>query len=161
MLCLRTGFHYSTLNFLSHTANRFRRGTLVFFRKFLLSKNFMHSRVGGITVLAEISCPTVPKDFVRKPFSASKNYWYGKFFMDRRDGVSRFFVKNLLCNSVEKVRRGAILCFRKFLVSQNFKDKRGWGEGRIFTILLRKVFVSQCQQKSWSNFSVFQKNSDI
>ena len=38
--------------------------------------------------------------------------------------VSRFSVEKFLSHSAEKFRRGSLLCFRKFLVSKNVRDKR-------------------------------------
>ena len=40
-------------------------------------------------------------------------------------GKSRFSIENLLSRSTEKLRRGTLLCFTKFLVSKKFVDKRG------------------------------------
>ena len=44
-------------------------------------------------------------------------------------GISRFFVENLLRHSTEKLCRGNLLFFRKFLLSQNFMDQKGEGVG--------------------------------
>ena len=40
-------------------------------------------------------------------------------------GMPRFSVENFFSHSTGKLRRGTILCFRIFLVSNNFMDKRG------------------------------------
>ena len=66
---------------------------------------------------------TVPKNFAEEPvcfrkFRSSKN------FMPKR-GISRFSIENLLSHSTEKLRRGTLLCFTKFLVPKKFMDKRG------------------------------------
>ena len=72
-----------------------------------------------------------------------------------REGVSRFSVKNLLSHGAEKIRRGTLLCFRKFLVSINFMEKR-WGRGRqlspskICCLTVPKNFVGE-------NFCVSEK----
>ena len=39
--------------------------------------------------------------------------------------ISRFSVEKFLSHSTEKLRRGTLLCFTKFLVSKKFMDKRG------------------------------------
>ena len=78
-------------NFMSHTAENFRKGILLFlrkflfqkvlwmknfvgilqcFRKFVVSKNFMHNR-GYHNFPSKIFCLTVPKNFVKEPFSVS------------------------------------------------------------------------------------------
>ena len=46
-----------------------------------------------------------------------------------KKGVSRFFVENFLPHSTEKFRRRSLVCFRKFPLSKNLKDKRGGGGG--------------------------------
>ena len=43
-------------------------------------------------------------------------------------GMPRFSFEKLLSHSIGKPRRGTLLCFRIFLVSNNFMDKRGGGE---------------------------------
>ena len=42
--------------------------------------------------------------------------------------MSRFSVEIVLSRSIEKLRKGTILCFTIFLVSINFMEKRGEGE---------------------------------
>ena len=42
-------------------------------------------------------------------------------------GLSGVFVENLLFHIAEKLHRGTLLCFRKFLLSKNGNDKRGGG----------------------------------
>ena len=56
--------------FLSHTSEKFRRGTRHCFTKFPVSKNYRDKR-GGVTFLRQKRfCLTVPKKFVREPFCA-------------------------------------------------------------------------------------------
>ena len=72
-------------------------------------------------------------------------------FMDKRGGVSRFSVENFLSHSFEKLRRGTILCFTKFLVSKKVMHKReGEEKGSIttfcrnfFCLAVRKNFVGE------------------
>ena len=70
---------------------------------------------------------SVAKIFLGEPFCVSKIFWYRKILWIRRgrEGVSQFSIENLLSHSTEKHRRRTLLCFRKFLVSKNFMDKRG------------------------------------
>ena len=61
----------------------------------------------------------------------------------RRERVSSSSVKNFLSHSAEKFRRGNLLCFRKFLVSKKFMDKRGVGPaggGREYQVFPSKFF---------------------
>ena len=74
-----------------------------------------------------------------------------------RERASRLSIETLLSHSTEKLR-GANLCFRKFLVSKNVKDKRERGASRLSienllshntkkfrrgNLCFRKVLVSQ------------------
>ena len=76
---------------------------------------------------SKILYPTVPKNFVKKPFCVSENFGYGKILCTR--GVYHDFLSKFFSHNPEKFRRGTLLCFRKFLVSKNFIDKRGGGRG--------------------------------
>ena len=59
---------FSIENLLSHSTEKFRRGTLLCFTKFLVSKKFMDKRGGEYhDFLSKISCLTVPKIFVGTP----------------------------------------------------------------------------------------------
>ena len=44
--------------------------------------------------------------------------------------VSRFSLENFSSHSPKKFRRGTLLCFRKFLLSENVRDKGGGGLSR-------------------------------
>ena len=73
-LCKRVS-RFSVEKFLSHSAEKFRRGTLLCFRKFLVPKNFRDKRGGGYhDFLSKFFCLTVPKNFVGEPFRASQNF---------------------------------------------------------------------------------------
>ena len=80
----------------------------------------------------EILCLTEPKNFVEEPFCVAENFWYRKISRrrDRERGASRLSFENLLSHRTEQLRRGN-LCFRKFLVSKNVKDKRERGASRL------------------------------
>ena len=62
--------------FLSRTPKKLRRGTLLCFTKFLVSKSFMEKRgeeeeSGSIKILRQFFLVSLPKKFVREPFSVS------------------------------------------------------------------------------------------
>ena len=65
--------------------------------------------------------------------------------------VSRISVKIVLSHNTEKLRRGTLWCFRKFLVSKNFMLQRVMSR---FSIFCRNFFVSQCRTYSQVNPSV-------
>ena len=67
----KTGYHDFSLNFyLSHSTETFRRGALLCFTKFLVSKNFMHKR--GYLDFVENFFLTAPKNFVGEPLCFRK-----------------------------------------------------------------------------------------
>ena len=105
-------------NFLSHSAAKFRRGTLLC----CVSKNFwkrksLWIRKGGgeyQTFASKIFFLTVPKKFVGEPFSVSLVSGIEKFYAS--EGYVTIFCRNFLSHSTEKCRRGTLLC----CVSENF-----------------------------------------
>ena len=72
-LCIRRICHDLFVeSFLSHRTKKLRRRTLLCFRIFLESENFMDSRVEGDykDFLSEVFRRTVPKSFIAEPFCA-------------------------------------------------------------------------------------------
>ena len=82
---------------MSHSAENFRKGILLFLRKFLVSKNFMDEKflgypfnlgyrkilciIGCITIFRRIFfCPTVPKNFVGIISKSQKIWGFEKFY---------------------------------------------------------------------------------
>ena len=120
------------------------------FRKFLVSKNFKDKRERGVghhDFLSKICCLTVPKNFVAET-CVSESFWYRKILriIERGGGASRLSNENLLSHNTEKLRRGN-LCFRKFLVSKNVKDRRERGRhdfpSKLFCLTVPKIFVGE------------------
>ena len=65
---------------MSHSAKNFRKGILLFLRKFLVSKSFMDEK-GGITFFRpNIFGLTVPKNFVGIPSMFQKFWGIDKFY---------------------------------------------------------------------------------
>ena len=69
-------------------------------------------------------------------------------------GVSRFSIEIFLSHSTANSCSESLQCFRNGEVPKNFMDKRGG-----VTIFRRKYFVSQLQNFSWRDSSVFQNIS--
>ena len=64
---------FSVQNFLSHSAERIRKGTLYTFTNFGYAKKLFASE-GYVVIfdfLSQLFCLTVPRNFVGKPFSVS------------------------------------------------------------------------------------------
>ena len=58
--------------------------------------------------------------------------------------VSRFSLEKFSSHSAEKFRRGTLLCFRKFLLSKNVRNKREGGGVSRFSV---KIFSSYSAEK--------------
>ena len=105
---------------------------------------------------SKMFCLTVPKKIVGEPFSASLISGIEKFYAS--EGYVTIFRQKFLSHSTEKFRRGTLLCFRKFLVAKNVRDKRGGGYhdflSKLFCLTVPKNFVGEpfC--------ALFQKISD-
>ena len=57
------------------------------------------------------------------------------------------FCQEFFASQYQKPRQGALLYFKKILVSKNFMDKRGGGEGGVIKIFFQK-FLSRCKKNS-------------
>ena len=71
-------------NFLSHSTEKFRWGTLRCIRKFRVAKNFMHQRGGYQVSSSKTFCHTVPKNFLREYCGASENFVHRNILCIRR-----------------------------------------------------------------------------
>ena len=141
--------------------------TLQCFRKFGVSKNFMHK--GGITILRrKILCLIIPKKLCRGPFSVRQNFGFRKNFCMRGisrfsvrsgggGGVARFSVDYFMSHSTETFVGEP---FSASLISGIEKFYASEGYVTIFDFL-KKFFVSQYRKISKGNPSVFQKISGI
>ncbi len=108
---------------------------------------------------SKFSWLTLSKKIVGEPCCVSEDFSYGKRIRDMRR-VSRFPSK-FLSHLVGKVRSGALLCFRKILVSKIFTQKRVGVRVRIrgwVSRFCRKFFVSQSRKTSCGKFMVWIKS---
>ena len=137
----RRGLSFFTVeNFLSHSAKKFRRGALLF------------QKFSGLEKLHKM----VYHDFVEKWFShstekfrtgtlcLSESFWYRNIWR-KRGGYHLIPSIFILSHSAGNFRKGTILCFRKFLVSKDFMQKRGdhdfvW---QFFCLTVPKNFVGR------------------
>ena len=128
---------YSIKHLLSHSTEKHRRGTLLCFRKFLVSKIFL-DRIGAAgerEVASHFSvkcfCLTAAEKIVEEHFSVSLNSGSDNFFA--QDGYVSICCRKLLSDSAEDFRRGSLSCFKKFLVSK-FSVQEG------FVTFFKRVF---------------------
>ena len=148
----------SVENFLSHSADRFRRRTLLCFERIPVSKIFKQSR-GKLHSFAEI----FPSHRTQKTSSGNHSVFHKiccreENFMDKRGGrrVSQFSVEKSLSHCTEMFHWGTLRCFRKFFY-QKFPCIGGGGGASRFC---RNLFLSHRTEKtSPGNHSVFHKIS--
>ena len=106
--------------FLSQIAEKKCGGTLLYFKKNLAPKKFMHTRRhdGFENFLCQRA---ETKKFLREPFYVSEIFCYEKSFCIRGFyffwyGISWFSVQNIFSHTAGKLRQGTFSCFRKILV---------------------------------------------
>ena len=124
------------LKFLSHSAENFRRGTLLW----CVSENFWWRKSLWIrrgecqNFPLKIFCPKV-----QKKFGSFINFGHRKICL-RGWGECQDIPSKISCLRVPKIFVGnpSVLCFRKLLVAKKFMDKKGGGIDKIFR---RKFFV--------------------
>ena len=137
--------------FLSHSADKIRRRTLLCFERILVSKIFMHRR-GGLRFCRNfLSHRTETKSFVKEPFCFREIFWYRKNLWIRGD-ISRFSVEIFMSHSAKNFVRELYCFWENFWFRKVLWMKRGG-----ITFFRRKILVSQCQKVSLGNTSVFQK----
>ena len=153
------GSRFTVENFLSHSTEKFRWGTLRCIRKFRLSKNFMHQRGRGyhISQSKNFFVTQYQKMSLGNTSVYRELLGIEKVYASEKDGVSHFSVENFLSHSTKNFV-GA-----HFGVSGNFGCRKILciREGGVITFLSRKLFVTQYQKMSLVNTSVYQKISGI
>ena len=126
--------------------------TLQCFKKFRVSKNFMHKK--GISPFSAKQFVLEPKKIDGGPFCVSKKFWYRKFSCIGEGRGHHGFLEKFLSHGTEKLCTGSLLCFRKFLAWKQIMEKR-WGASRF------SVENSQCRKISWGNLSIVLKEIDF
>ena len=103
---------FSVENFFSHSAENFRRGNLLVFHEFRVSKNFMLHRVMS---RFSIFCRNFFVSRCRKFSKVNPSVLCfrklpvaKKFMVKRAGGVSKFSVENFFSHSAENFRMGVI-----------------------------------------------------
>ena len=129
-------------NFLSHSTEKFRKGTLRCFRKFRASQIFMHKK--GISLnYVEKSLSHSADKIRRGTLLCFERILVSKSFKQRRGEASRFCRKFFYLTGPKKLRQRTILCFRKISGSEKyFMDKRGGGRYHDFP----SKFLTHCTE---------------
>ena len=127
-------------NLLSHNTEKIRRGTLLCFRKLLVSKKFMDRRGEYHDLPSKACCLKVPKKFVDETFCVSEKFCNGmlsktllcfKLFRYRkmlqiREGAGiKMFQRNFLYSIPKSFVREPFLVSEKILVSKLLMHRRG------------------------------------
>ena len=128
--------------FLFHSAEKFRRGSLLYFTKIMVSKNFLEKRWEYLEFPSIVFCLTVQKNIVGEDFFVSQNFWYQKNLGRRGRGVSGVSIGISLSHFAEKFRREPI-SVSLLLGIDKFYNSEG-----CVTILCPRFVVSQCQNFS-------------
>ena len=118
-LWIRGGMsRFSVEIFVSHSVEKFRKGILLFLRKFLVSKSFMDEKGGCHVFPSKIFGLTVPKNIVGIP-SMLQKIWGIEKVLCNIGGIT-FFRRKFLVSQCRKISWASLQCFRKIGVSKNF-----------------------------------------
>ena len=129
--------------FLSHSAEKFRRGILYCCINFGYRKSSEKRRGEYQDIPSKIFCLTVPKISTGESFTVALISGIEKVWIRvGGGGESRYSIENFLPNRAENFRRGILYCCINFGYRKSL-DKRGEGSIKNFH---RKYFVSQCRK---------------
>ena len=112
--------------FLSHSTENIRRATLLFCRKFLVSKNVMDKRRRCcITIPCQSLCLQVPENFIGYPFVFEKTSGIENFYGQEKRGVYHDFCQSL-CLTLPKNFVGQLFYVsKKYEYRKNLRKIRG------------------------------------
>ena len=145
----------SAENFLSHSTEKFRWGTLRCFRKFRVSQNFMHKKGISLNSIQKF-LPHSADKIRRRTLLCFERILVPKIFKQKRVEASRFCRNFFLSHRTEKLRKGSLLFHKISGGEKNFMDKRGGG-GEVSRFSVEK-FLSQCTKIfHWRTFWCFRK----
>ena len=122
-LCIIEGITIFRRKLFVSQCRNFLWASLQGFRKFGVSKIFMHNR-GYHKFPSKIFCLTVPINFVGIPSMFPKNLGYRKISC-KIEGIT-IFRRKLFVSQCRNILWASLQCFGKFGVSKNFMHKRGY-----------------------------------
>ena len=110
---------FSVEKFLSHSAKKFRGGTIQGFRNIRVSKNFMHKKGSSLFSVETSFFSQCRKISWEELFNVSEIFANGKFLCRRR--THHYFLLELFYITVPKnFVRGIIQCFRNIRACEKF-----------------------------------------
>ena len=130
------GYHDFPLKNFCLSVENFRRGTLLCFRKFLVSKNVRGRGRGRVSRFSVKILSHSTESFRKGTLLCFRNFRVAKNFMPKW-GISRFSTENFLSHSAEKCR-GTLLC----CVSENFRYRKILCLRGLFHEFCRIFFIS-------------------
>ena len=145
----------SVENFLSHSTEKFRWGTLRCFRKFRVSQNFMHKK--GISLHSVEKFLSHSADKIRRrTLLCFERILVSKCFKQRRGKASGFCQKNFHLTGTKKLRQGTIL-FWKIFGGKNILWIRGVGGGGVSRFSVVKFSSHYTEIFHWRTLWCFRK----
>ena len=136
---------FSVENFLSHTSEKFRRGTRHCFTKFPVSKNYRDKRAGYHDSPSKTFLSHKAERFSKGNPLVIHYFWVSTGFMLQKV-VSRFCVRILLSHSAKVFRRS----YLQFFINFGYRKLLGIREGVIhvfrsnfFCLTVAKIFVGE------------------
>ena len=127
----------SVEKFLSHSADKIRRRTLLCFGRILVSKSFKQSRGEASRFCRKFFNLTGPKKLRQGTILCFRKFLVGKNILWISGGYHDF-PSNFLSHYTEIFRWRTLWCFRKILLSEIFMHRRGGG-----ILVLSNFFISQ------------------
>ena len=136
---------------MSHSAENFRKGILLFLRKFLVSKSLMDEK-GVSRFSVENFWSHSAEKFRGHPFNVSEILGYQKILC--RIGVITSFRRKIFVSQCRKISWASLQCLRNFGVSKNFMQNRSHHKfpSKNFCLTVPKNFVGipSMFQKIWA-----------
>ena len=115
----------SVEKFLSHSADKIRRRTLLCFERILVSKIFKQRRGEASRFCQNFFYFTGPKKLRQETILCSRKLLVGKNILWVRGGILRFSVEKFLSDCTKIFHWRTLWCFRKILLSKYFMHRRG------------------------------------
>ena len=135
----------SVEKFLSPSAEKIRRRTLLGFERILVSKSFKQRKGEASRFCRKFFYLTVPKKLRQGTILCSRKFLVGKniLWIRRGGGGITIFRRKVLLSQCRKTSWASLECFKKFGVSKNFMHNRRYHNfpSKFFCLTVSKNFV--------------------